>query len=232
MGIRAVIFDLDDTLYDESEYVDQAFENTAVSLADRIGMPGRKEEFYRRMLELTERHGRGKVFDMLCGETGIRVPVSELVQVYRDTKPVLQLYPDAELLLQSLEDRGIKTGLITDGCRRVQHAKITALGLDARLDSVIVTDDFGICKPQEAAYEKCLQALNCIPEEAVYVGDNPRKDFIGARALGMKTVRIVRQKGMYMGLRAEPGWEADRCIRSLKELIDSLTEGEKNEQGD
>ncbi|MCM1057002.1 MAG: HAD-IA family hydrolase [Firmicutes bacterium] len=216
MEIRAVLFDLDDTLYDEWEYVRQAFENTAAYLADRLGMPDRKEAFYRRMLELTEEHGRGKVFDILCEELGIGVPVSELVQAYRSTKPILRLYPDGERLLQSLKDRGVKTGLITDGCSQVQHEKIKALGLEDRLDSVIVTDDFGLCKPQTAVYEKCLRALDCAPNQAVYVGDNPLKDFIGAKALGMKTVRIIREKGMYMGLEAEPGGEAEYTVRSLE----------------
>lgn len=218
MAIKAVIFDLDDTLYDESQYVSQAFANTAEYLACRLGTPERKDGFCRRMLELVEQHGRGRVFDLLCEEAGISVPVSELVEAYRSTVPSLELYGDAEQILAFLEARGIKQGLITDGCGRVQHQKITALGLDTRLDAVIVTDDFGICKPQTAAYEKCLQLLGCGPGEAVYVGDNPRKDFIGARALGMKTLRIIRAKGMYMELEPEPGREADERIRALTEL--------------
>lgn len=231
MAIKAMIFDLDDTLYDESEYVNQAFENTAAYLARRLGMPGRKEEFRRRMLELTEQNGRGKVFDRLCEETGARLPVSELVQTYRSTRPALSLYPDAEELLRSLGEKGVKTGLITDGCSPVQHEKIAALGLDGRLDSVIVTDDFGIRKPQTEAYEKCLRALACAPREAAYVGDNPRKDFIGAKALGMKTFRIIREKGMFMGVQAEPEWEAEYCIRSLAELIEWVPpEGGREEE--
>lgn len=220
MGVKAIIFDLDDTLYDESEYVNQAFENTAACLARRLRNPGRKEEFHRRMLELAEQNGRGRVFDLLCEEIGARLPISELVQIYRSTVPTLTLYSDAEQLFRILEERQIKTGLITDGCRQVQHEKISALGLDRRLDSVIVTDDFGLSKPDTAVYRKCLQALGCEPQEAAYVGDNPRKDFIGARALGMKTFRIVRERGMYMGVRAEPDQEAERRIASLAELAE------------
>lgn len=219
MAIKAVLFDLDDTLYDESSYVDQAFENTAAYLAGRLGMPGRKEEFHRRMLELVKQDGRGRIFDRLCEEAGVAYPVGELVEVYRSTEPVLKLYPDAERLLEALEEKGIRTGLVTDGCGRVQHAKISALGLDRRLDSVVVTDDFGLKKPMSEVYEKCLQALGCIPGEAVYVGDNPRKDFYGARKLGIKTVRIVRERGMYMEAVAEPDWEAEYRIRSLTELM-------------
>lgn len=222
MAIRAIIFDLDDTLYDESEYVNQAFENTAAYLAEKTGMPERKETFHRRMLELTEEYGRGRVFDRLCEEEDVNFPVRQLVEVYRGTRPVLKLYPDAERLLQKLEERGMKTGLITDGCGKVQHEKIAALGLEERMDGVIVTDDFGICKPQTAVYEKCLEILDCAPQEAAYIGDNPRKDFYGARQLGMKTLRIVREKGMCVRTSAEPEWEADHCIRSLDELMETL----------
>lgn len=220
MRVKAIIFDLDDTLYDESEYVRQAFENTANCLACRLGNPGRKGELHRRMLELAEQNGRGRIFDLLCEEIGARIPVSQLVQTYRSTVPTLKLYSDAEQLLRILAERQIKTGLITDGCGQVQHEKITALGLDERLDSVIVTDDFGLSKPDTAVYWKCLRALGCEPREAAYVGDNPGKDFIGARALGMKTFRIVREKGMYMGVRAEPEQEAEWRIASLAELAE------------
>lgn len=217
--IKAMIFDLDDTLYDESQYVSQAFANTAGYLACRLETPERKGEFCRRMMETARKNGRGRVFDLLCKEEGIDIPIKELVEVYRSTRPFLKLYPDAEQILKVLEESGIKTGLVTDGCGRVQHEKIAALGLDVRLDSVIATDDFGLCKPQTTVYEKCLEALECFPGEAAYIGDNPRKDFIGARELGLITFRIIRDKGMYMDEQAGPDREADYTIRSLTELI-------------
>lgn len=216
--LRAVIFDLDDTLYDEAEYVSQAFAHTAAYLAEKLGTPEKKEIFHGRMLELMERDGRGRIFDVICEETGAALSVEELVRVYRGTKPVLRLYPDAELLLQSLSEKQIKTGLITDGCSRVQHEKIAALELNRRLDCVIATDDFGMSKPQTAVYEKCLDALGCEPSAAAYVGDNPRKDFVGAKALGMDTFRIVREKGMHMRDEAEPEREAAHRIAALTEL--------------
>ena len=145
----------------------------------------------------------------------MELPVKKLVEVYRSTRPVLRLYPDAEQLLERLEKKAVKTGLITDGCSMVQHAKIEALSLNKRLDYVLATDDFGISKPQRAVYERCLEALGCTPEEAVYIGDNPAKDFCGAREIGMATVRIVRPKGMYMQDRAEAGKEADVTVHLL-----------------
>lgn len=216
--LQAVIFDLDDTLYEEAAYVTQALEHAAAHLAEKLGAPSRKAALHRRMLELLERDGRGRIFDVICQETDAALPVKELVQAYRSTKPVLKLYPDAEECLSRLSEKGIKTGLITDGCGRVQHEKIAALGLDRRLDCVVVTDDYGMAKPQTAAYEKCLFALGCAASEAAYVGDNPWKDFIGAKALGMETFRIVRKSGMHMRDEAGPEREAARRIAALTEL--------------
>lgn len=216
--LKAVIFDLDDTLYEEAAYVAQALEHASEYLAGRLGAPSQKAALHRRMLELLERDGRGRIFDVICGETGAAVSVEELVRVYRSTKPVLKLYPDAEEILRRLSERGIRTGLITDGCSRVQHEKVAALGLDRRLDCVVVTDDYGMAKPQTAVYEKCLFALGCAAPEAAYVGDNPRKDFIGAKALGMETFRIVRRSGMHMRDEVEPEREAAHRIAALTGL--------------
>lgn len=299
--IKAVIFDLDDTLYEEESYVRQALFHTAEYMAEQSGLTGQSEQtgkdvqagldslagqheqteqtgldgkveqnglsgqggrteqngltgqddqteqndltgldeqtrqdgltaqeekrekteqFYRRMLEILQEEGRGRIFNRVCEEFQVELPIKKLVEVYRSTRPVLQLYPDAEQLLEMLEKKAVKTGLITDGCSMVQRAKIVALSLDKRLDYVLATDDFGISKPQRAVYERCLEALGCTPEEAVYIGDNPAKDFCGAREIGMATVRIVRPKGMYMQDRAEAGKEADVTVHLLTELED------------
>lgn len=266
--IKAVIFDLDDTLYEEESYVRQALFHTAEYMAEQSGLTGQSEQtgknvqagldglagqheqagldgqveqngltgqdeltvqeekrekterFYRRMLEILQEEGRGRIFNRVCEEFQVELPVKKLVEVYRSTRPVLLLYPDAEQLLERLEKKAVKTGLITDGCSMVQHAKIEALSLNKRLDYVLATDDFGISKPQRAVYERCLEALGCTPEEAVYIGDNPAKDFCGAREIGMATVRIVRPKGMYMQDRAKAGKEADVTVHLLTELED------------
>lgn len=218
-GLRAVLFDLDDTLYDEEEYVRQAFYNTADYLARLTGEPQRTQALYDRMLSLLAQNGRGRIFDDICAECGADIPIDRLVDVYRSTRPHLTLYPDAEETLAVLSGKGIRTGLITDGCGQVQHRKIEALGLDKRLDCVLATDDCGWSKPQTQVYESCLRALGCAAGEAAYVGDNPRKDFIGARALGMQTFRIVRERGMCMGMTAPCGYEADHRITALTELL-------------
>lgn len=234
--IKAVLFDLDDTLYRERDFVDQSFRSVArvmaKYLAERDKGRGREEkgdlqparagesteELFRQMIELMEQEGRGEIFNRLCERYDVDIPVEELVRIYRETKPVLSLYPDGEEFLERLEKRQIKTGLITDGNAQVQYNKIRALGLDRRLDVVLASYDLGLRKPDPGVYVYCLEKLGCGPEEAVYIGDNPLKDFIGARKLGMKTVRIIRPEGLHMWRKAEEGYDADATVHLLTEI--------------
>lgn len=255
---KAVLFDLDDTLYCEHDYVDQAFRAVAEKICSELekknqlnavgkdACESEREEaseeetasvaesysvnnIHRRMWELLEENGRGRIFDDICSEYGVKVPISELVSVYRSTKPILRLYPDAEQILNYLQDKKIKTGLITDGCSQVQHAKIDAIAMLKGMDVILATDDLGkdetgkpYCKPNPYVYQYCLEQLGCKPEDAIYVGDNPSKDFYGARTLGMKTVRIVRMEGDHMSDIAEKDKEADYIVHTLLEVEDLL----------
>lgn len=93
------------------------------------------------------------------------------------------------------------------------------------VDKIIVTDDFGLdfWKPHEFAYREMLKYFNSTPEQCIYVGDNPHKDFIGARKVGMHTVRIIREVGDHMNTFLDVDYEADNKINSLKEMLNFLS---------
>ena len=74
-------------------------------------------------------------------------------------------------------------------------------------------------KPDPQVYARTLEDLGVKASDAVYVGDNPAKDFVGARALGMSTVRIIRPEGDHMSDVAKPGYEADLTVHALTELL-------------
>lgn len=222
--IKAVLFDLDDTLYREMDFVEQAFLKAAEAMEKHLAGKGNRgfkesaETLRTQMIELMEKEGRGEIFDRLIEKYDMDIPAAEFVKIYRETKPVLFLYPDGEALLEKLEKAHIKTGLITDGNAQVQQNKIQALGLDKRLDVTLASYEIGLSKPDPGVYEYCLERLACKPGEAVYIGDNPLKDFIGARKLGMKTVRIIRPEGMHMRRTAQDGYEADQVVNLLTEI--------------
>lgn len=93
------------------------------------------------------------------------------------------------------------------------------------VDKIIVTDDFGLdfWKPHEIPYREMLKYFNCTSEQCIYVGDNPHKDFIGARKVGMHTVRIIREVGDHMNTFLDVYYEADNKINSLKEMVNFLS---------
>src|SRR4051794_11933913 len=213
---RAVIFDLDDTLYREHDYVRSGFRAVARRLAAEPAAPS-EGELYDALVAEWARHGRGHVFDAVAAEARLDVDVDELVTVYREHQPQLTLYPDAERALARLEADATLVGVLTDGLATVQRRKLRALRLDSRIPCIVVSDDYGLdaWKPSPVPYLAALGRLGVAAREAVYVGDNPSKDFIGARALGLQTIRVRRAIGDHAETVLDPDHEADVTVATL-----------------
>ena len=230
--IKAYIFDLDDTLYEEMQFVRFGMKEVCAYLGEKHGFD--MEKLYKSCMEILSESGRGKTYDILCDRYGIKEDIPGLVKIYRGIKPGLTLYEDAKKFLEYLKQRNLKTGIITDGNAAVQNSKIDGLGLRDKIDSIVVTDMLktaegkGAAKPEREVYLSCINELGVSANEAVYIGDNPRKDFIGARSIGMKTVRIVRPGGMFVNETHEKGYEADFEINLLTELINDQVTGKQD----
>ena len=215
---KLFIFDLDDTLYYEKEFVLCGFKEVCEYLAKKYKLNLLK--LYCRAKEILEAEGRGKIFDILCDENKINEDIDKLVEIYRNTKPKLILYKDSDELLKKIRNKGKLIGLITDGYSKVQWNKIKALKLENRIDKIIVTNDYGenFEKPNQRAYLEMIDNFNLKPNECVYIGDNPKKDFIGAKNLGMNTIRIKREKGDHIRDIVSKEYEADYIIDSFEKL--------------
>ncbi|WP_456277652.1 HAD family hydrolase [Bacillus sp. AK128] len=210
---------MDDTLYTEHEYVMSGFYKVATELSKHCDI---KTSFiYDLIIQEWKKNGRGRIFNSVCDSLGILTNISNLVQIYREHRPTLSLYEDANILLKHLKLTNVKIGLVTDGNSKMQWSKIKALELENVFDCIIVTGDLGDehWKPAETPYRKAVECLGLEFSDCVYIGDNPNKDFITARKLGMKTIRIIRPIGDHMETRLEPHYEADRIIYSLEELM-------------
>lgn len=222
MTTKGYIFDLDDTLYCEHEYVRSGFQAVASKLAEHSDK--NKMVLYEALVHEWQRNGRGKIFDAVCNTFDIAIEIKDLIRVYREHEPSnIHLYKDAEKFLRYLEEQSIPRGIITDGDRYVQWRKIGSLGLDKRISCIVVSDELGkdCWKPSEVPYRKVMAHLRLNAQECMYIGDNPHKDFCSARKLGMSTVRIIRSVGDHMQTRLGKEMEADRVIYSLEELIDT-----------
>lgn len=216
-----ILFDLDDTLFCEHDYVRSGFQAVANYLHG-IHNQLEAEVLYRSMLAEWKQNGRGKIFDCIVDQFSLTTDVSLLVQVYREHVPNITLYPDAERLVRFLRNSEISRGIITDGDKNVQWRKIEALGLKKWIPCIVVSDELGrdCWKPSAVPYLHARKFFGSAAERFIYIGDNPHKDFVTAKKLGFHTIRIIRATGDHMQARLTPEYEADRIIFGLDEMID------------
>jgi putative hydrolase of the HAD superfamily len=205
--IKLIIFDLDDTLYYEKEYVLHAFKDVAKYLGNKYNKS--TEVLHDRMKKNLEEYGRGKIFNIICEENNFNEDITKLIDIYRNCKPKLNLYNDSIEILKWLKRR-CKMGIITDGCAMVQWNKIKGLDIESLVDRIIVTDDMGMefWKPDKRSYLDMIEYFNVAKNECIYIGDNPNKDFIGAKELEIKTIRIIRENGDHIHTFLEEKYEA------------------------
>lgn len=215
--MKALVFDLDDTLYKEADFVHGAFKEVAGYLSVKYDI--NKDELYETMVDILNKYGRGSIFNYLCDTYGINEDINTLVELYRKAAPKINLYEDAEYFFRNIKGK-YKLGLITDGVYYVQRNKIRLLGIEKYFDVIVVTDEHGkdFWKPSIKPYVKMAEELGAQLENMIYIGDNPQKDFYGARKLGMWTIRIRREAGDYIKLQLDSDYEADEEISSLYDL--------------
>lgn len=220
--IKCLIFDLDDTLYYEKTYVLEAFKKVCKYLSSKYKKD--YDKVYKRCIEILDEHGRGKIFNILCDEYGFEENIKDLVEIYRSTEPQLELYEESKEIFDFAKENNLKLGLITDGCSKVQWNKIKALNLEEIIDKIIVTDDYGkgYGKPHEKSYKEIMEYFKLDPCECVYIGDNPNKDFIEAKNLGMKTIRIIHEHGDHINDKIDMKYEAELIIRKLSDISDII----------
>lgn len=188
--IDAVLFDLDDTIYDQHQWLAGAWDAVARA-AHEVGVDG---PALRRALGSVAAEGsaRGGIIDRALARVGAAVDVAPLVEAFKAHRPPsLDPYPGAIAALRRIR-RDVRTGLVTDGDIAVQRSKIDALGLADLFDVVVLSDEFGRQrrKPDPAPFLSALASLGVDPVRAVYVGDHPEKDVVGSQAIGMRAIRV------------------------------------------
>ena len=214
-----VVFDLDDTLYLERDFVRSGFAAVGAWLKTQHGI----SDFEAHAWELFLAGRRGDVFDRALPQLGLDPQpelVRRLVGVYRDHLPSIELEPAAADLLGALRGR-CRLALLTDGYHDTQRRKIAALALDPRCCPIVCTDKWGRAhwKPSPRGFLHIQQALEAWPERCIYIGDNPAKDFRAPKALGWRTLRVRHALGEHArAAAASPLDEADTTVTSLAEV--------------
>ncbi len=221
MNTKAVIFDLDDTLYPEVSYCLSGYKAAAKYIAENYGEDA--DAVYEELEGLFREDAR-MVFNRYLEAHNIsyvKDDVMSLIKVYREHMPDISFHKDALPAVKALKERGIKTGILSDGFAAAQRHKCEALRAEEFFDIVVLTDEIGkdreAWKPSPAGFELICKKFGVVPEEVIYVGDNPKKDFYVNKTAGVRTARITRADGVY---RNEPYFEGVRETYELKNLED------------
>ncbi len=189
--IAAVVFDLDDTLYDERVYLEAVLEQAQEDLALDL-------EAARRAVQTLAPAGQADILGVILGEQRLNTRRNHeiLFQHYRSLKRSIQLPEESAHVLAWLRGMGISVGVLTNGDVAAQLSKVNALRLEKRVDAVIYARALGrrFEKPDASAFWRSLNALGVRPERALFVGDNPKTDIAGASAVGMITVLLSQKQ--------------------------------------
>lgn len=187
--IKGVVFDLDDTLYSEKEYVWSGFQEIAKHFPDVSNLA---EKLWAVFLN------GDKAIDKVFDAEGLAQYKTDALKIYRFHTPNIHLYPGVAEMIQRIMQSGRQIGIITDGRPEGQRAKLLALKLNFR--HIIITDELGgpeYRKPNRIAYVLMKEQMQIKYEHMVYIGDNIHKDFIAPDSLGMNSIYFSNPSGIY-----------------------------------
>lgn len=217
--LTAIIFDLDETLTDRRATIELFIQR----LIDRY-FPGSDEPTQHKIAELfkeADHNGyrdKKEVYRMLVqGLHWVNPPTAdEYLSFFREQislciQPMDQLHS----VLRFLKSQGLKIGVITNGTIQAQEGKIYQLGIREYFDSIVISEEAGVKKPDVRIYMKALDQLKVIPSEVWYVGDHPHNDIVGATECGIKAIWYTRDGEWDDSIEVKPY----RTIHKLEELI-------------
>ncbi|MBV9439000.1 MAG: HAD family hydrolase [Candidatus Eremiobacteraeota bacterium] len=233
-SIDTVLFDLDDTLHDDTTAYRSAARQVAEKIARERGVdPATLADAYEAAAmdfwsSLTAEHlsraigdERARMWDEALRAVGIadealaRRAGAEYVAARAGA---LAPAPGAVELLAELRARGCRLGLVTNGFAATHHDKIDRLGLRARMDAFFLADEVGMVKPDPALFQHACRVLGSIPERTAMVGDRYHRDIVGARDAGLFTVLV----DVHAIPLPEGAPRPDAVVTTIAEVLDVL----------
>lgn len=224
MTKKVFVFDLDDTLIKEIDFLKSGYWAVSEFISKRVGLNIR--EVYGNLLDWY-RTGQN-AFAHLNEKYGLGTPIEVYLDIYRFHTPDIHLSQDMVDTLNALQDAEIELGIVTDGRFITQKNKVDALGLAEWFDKkcVIINSNPQFFKPNSYGYNRLMQVMyekiGSSAIEFTYIADNPEKDFIWPNANGWNTI-CLKDDGRNIHKQdfaaASGGALPKRVITSLKELI-------------
>lgn len=229
--IKAVVFDLDDTLAPEYLFVKSGYMAVAREIYNECSdkelnvSMGEVKDIYNVLIDEFNKDHRN-VFNRVLATLGLAEDkdfIMNLVKLYREHEidtEIYKFYDDVVPAIEKLKSYGYKLGILSDGFSVSQHNKAKALGVENYFDKIIFTEDLGAdcSKPSPAGFDALCQYFDVKPEEMVYIGDNPKKDFAIKQSRLIKTMRIYREGSVYANAEYKDGIKEDASINSLLEI--------------
>jgi putative hydrolase of the HAD superfamily len=190
--MNAVLFDLDNTLYDSEEYFLGAFKAISSVVSEKYHVA--EMAVYKSLVKIWKK--KTSMYPHLFNDllSAFQIDESELqnlVEIFNKYDGIIGPYNDTIPTLSALRKKGYQLGLVTDGNPERQARKVRILGIRTFFETIVYTTKIEP-KPSSAAYLTALKKLKVGPSETCYVGDNPLIDFEGAKKVGITTIRILR----------------------------------------
>ncbi len=224
--IKAVIFDLDNTLVDFIAMKNAAIEAAVLAMID-AGLKTPKDEAKEKIYKIYGEEGieDQKVFDKFLtkelGHIEYRIHAAGIIGYRKAREAALVLYPHVQLTLMELIKRGLKLAVVSDAPRLQAWLRLCQLNLHHMFEAVITFEDTNKTKPDPEPFEKALQQLQVEPQEAIMVGDWAERDIVGAKFMEMKTV-FARYGDRFGTVNSGADYEIDDVLQIL-DIVDDLS---------
>jgi len=222
--IKAIIFDLDNTLLDFVK-MKQFAVKASIRAMNEAGLNVDEESGYKDVMELYMTTGweNQLVFDdylkQTTGEVSNKILAAGVVAYRRAREATLLVYPNVNKTLIELLKTQIRLAVVSDAPSREAWMRLYYLNLHHVFDPVLTFDDTGARKPSPKPFKLALDKMNVGPDEALMIGDWPDRDVVGAKQIGMKT--IFARYGDTFGTK-ESG--ADWDVNDIYEVVGIIKE--------
>ena len=190
--IKAILFDLDNTLIDFMKMKRMSCEAALSAMID-VGLKIDHEKGMKELFRLYDQYGleEPKIFQKFLmektGKINYKILANGIVAYRKVRESFLESYPHTQYVLLKLREKGKKLAIVTDAPKLKAWIRLTSMKLHNLFDFVVAFEDTQKTKKSSLPFEAALKQLNLKPEDCLMVGDWPERDIHGAKKLGMKT---------------------------------------------
>jgi len=226
-GIKGVLLDLDNTLYEYAVCNDNAKEAVFSLLSQSLKIEkatiekeygASRSEIHKRLGQIASSHSRylyiKECIENVTGKIDLELTKSAADIFWNTYYKSMTLYPDALNFLKKIHSKNIKVAIVTDLLTHIQSKKIVQLGIDLYIDVLVSSEEAGVEKPHPNIYKLALKKLGCKPVGTIMIGDDYAKDVEGAKACGIRGIHIDRNSYHNKG-------ESD-SVKNFDEILDLI----------